>query len=357
LAQEVKESKIMLKNSFQKKTNLAFYQIMAIAIGFFSLIILLGAMLLTKAILFGQLLSGKLESACGCISHLSFSSHPFIFSSLIVSSFILAAFFGSVIYKIIKFKNSTSQFVKKNLKTRSKITSSRLEILSTVLGLNNRIVEIISEQPVIFCYGFLKPKICVSTGLTKRLSKKELIAVLKHEQHHLRVYEPIKLFIIKVISRVLFFVPGLKFLTDQYLTLSELAADHRATNGFTDKAPLAQALYKVISSSERLSIKNNLALSFFGLAMEERINKLSDEDYKPKFKFFNTKLGVSFLSVLVMPFLFNILFASAFSLGNLDQNSVSCSLNQSNISQQCEMLLQSFDCPFSHNSSNITCIN
>ena len=75
-----------MNNNFQKKTNLAFYQIIIIALGFFSVIIFFGTMLSAKAILFGQLLSGKLESVCGCTSQLSFNSHPFIFSALSIDS-------------------------------------------------------------------------------------------------------------------------------------------------------------------------------------------------------------------------------------------------------------------------------
>jgi len=42
------------------------------------------------------------------------------------------------------------------------------------------------EAPVAFCYGGFRPSIVVSAGLVCELSPDELVAVLAHEQHHLR---------------------------------------------------------------------------------------------------------------------------------------------------------------------------
>lgn len=344
----------MAKNNLQRKANQTFYQILGIGLVFLTVVLFLSANLYSKLSLVSKSFMGKVESICGCASYLSFADHPFIFVGLIFLGLAVVGFFIFTVFKIIRFKNSTAKFIKANLKNKKQSLSSRLKREVQSIGLKGQVVEINSSRAIVFCFGMLKPKICISSGLIKKLSVKELRAVLMHEHSHLIVHEPLKLFIVKIMAKVLFFIPGLKLLTTQYLTLSELAADQRATYDFQDKVPLAKALYKAIKSSENLNIKNNLALSFFSMITEERVNKLADDKYVPKFKFFTAKLSFGVLLILLSPVLFNMLFSAGFSSNNIGHNTTACPMTQTASSHECQSKILP-DCIPSYNSKIHPC--
>lgn len=357
MAREAEEDKIifMTKDNLNKKASFTFYQILGVGIGFLVLLLLLSIKLYPKLFLLWQSFLGKLESICGCSNHLSFANHSFFYTSLISLGLVLTAFIGFAIFKIIKSKRSTKKFVAIALKNKRAGLSRRLKKTAQAIGLENQIIEINNKKPIIFCFGLIKPKICVSSGFTKGLSKYELKAALLHEQHHLLVCEPIKLFIVKLIASILFFLPGLKAFIKQYFTFSELAADQWATNNFKDKAYLVGALRKAIRWKKQMMLKDELALAFFASSViEERVNKLIDNGYKPRFKFFNLRLSIGIL-LLVSSFT----MASGLLVPNVammaDHEVAYCSAMESDISQQCEVSLASPICNMEYPSEVSAC--
>ena len=134
--------------------------------------------------------------------------------------------------------------------------------ISRELGIADRVAENESKEPIVFCYGYRRPKICISSTLISRLSESELTAVLAHEKFHMQAREPVKLLIVRIISLLFFFAPGVKLLAGKYVTFSELAADEAATAGFTNKIPLAQALHKIIGWEQKRALGRMFALSF-----------------------------------------------------------------------------------------------
>lgn len=336
-----------------KKANTIFYQIIGIGISFFAVLIFLGIRLYPQLLLVKQSLLNKLESICGCTNHFTFASHPFIFISFIGLGLAFLGFLSFIIFRVMKLRNSTNKFIKSNLKNKKQNISPKLKKVAQQLELENQIIEVNDEKPVIFCFGIIRPQICVSSGLIRRLQKKELIAVLLHEQHHLVVREPMKLFVIKLIDKILFFGPGLSALSKKYLTYSELSADQQATNNFQDKVPLAQSLCKIIKWEERLAIKDNLALPFFGAVVEERVNKLADNNYTPKFKVLTAKLGIGIFVILLSVFFLNILFASSQSV-MLDHDSAMCHQAKSNPADQCQMMDEA-SCTMSYSLESHNC--
>ena len=304
---------MIVKSDLEKKANFTFYQIFGLGASFLVLTLLLSVKLYSKLFLFWELFLGKLKSVCGCVNHSSFADHPVLFTFLLLLGLAGAVFFSSVIIKIIKFKRLTDKFIKNNLKNKKPRISRRLEKIAGPIKLENRIVEIQSPKPIIFCFGLICPKICVSSGIIKKLSNQELKAVLLHEQHHLFSHEPVKIFIVKSMIKALFFLPGLESFSRQYLVFSELAADQWATDNFENKASLAGALGKVIRWKKRLIARNGLALSFFAnQVMEERVNKLVDSGYNPGFRKFSSKLSAG----IVLALFFLIILSGVFSLDN-----------------------------------------
>ena len=99
------------------------------------------------------------------------------------------------------------------------------------------------ERPRAFCAGLLRPRIYLSTGAIAALDEPALRAVLLHEDHHVRRRDPLRLAIGRVLSRALFFVPGIAELVRHQQSLAELGADEQAVGaGDENRSALARAM-------------------------------------------------------------------------------------------------------------------
>ncbi len=281
-------------------------------------------------------LLGNIQTVCGCQAPVSFTNHPYIITGLFILAVSLLTAIFSVTIKSFRVYIKTCRFINKytsrlrqgfNGQARSRFISNKLVRVANEIKLSGKIIEIQTDEPMVFCYGFLNPRICISSNIINSLSYTELKAVLLHEQHHVKVYEPIKLLLTKIIGNALFFIPGIKNLTKQYAIFSELAADETATNNFKNKAPLAQALDKILAQKENEAIQKGLAISFFSQIIEERINKLVDNNYVPNIKF-------SFLKVITSIFIIGAAFFTAQNIHSAylpaEQTTGNCAIIQQN---------------------------
>ena len=125
--------------------------------------------------------------------------------------------------------------------------SKRLFRLMNKCGLGQHTVFVQFEPPLIFTHGLFRPKVWLSTGLMRLLSDDELEAVLRHEDHHLEAFDPLKILVARCLSRALFFVPVARDLCETYAIAKEVAADAHATRAMDDALPLARALHKLIA--------------------------------------------------------------------------------------------------------------
>jgi beta-lactamase regulating signal transducer with metallopeptidase domain len=99
------------------------------------------------------------------------------------------------------------------------------------------------EQPRAFCAGLLRPRVYVSTGAVGALDEPALRAVLLHEHHHAVRRDPLRLAVGRVLSRALFFVPGIRELVRHQQSLAELGADEQAIGaGNENRSALARAM-------------------------------------------------------------------------------------------------------------------
>jgi hypothetical protein len=99
------------------------------------------------------------------------------------------------------------------------------------------------SHPRAFCAGFFRPRVYVSTGAVAVLDDAALSAVLAHEWHHARRYDPLRLATGRVLARAVFFVPGLDDLVARQQALAELSADEWAvSNDPQDRSALARAM-------------------------------------------------------------------------------------------------------------------
>lgn len=284
---------------FQNKTRLIFYKFLVLATTFFGALIFFGRLVYPQIFLIWQDFFSGLKYRCGCAVRFSFWQHPWLLSFLIFLGLGLFALLIYFLIKTIRVKKNTARFLQVNCREERLQLSPPLAYLAKSLGLQGRVVEINEAKPIIFCYGYWRPKIYIANTLVERLSSAELRAVLEHEKCHLLSRDPSKLFFIKITTKILFFVPGLKTLAQQYKVFSEMAADEMATRGFVDKSPLAQALLKIIRWQEQIVSKNNLAISFFDSVLAERINRLADISYEPKIKIARGKFFFNLFLLLV----------------------------------------------------------
>lgn len=347
----------MLKDNLNQKANFTFYYLLSISLSFFIFLLFLSKGLYPKLFLIEQSLVHKFIEVCDCANHFLFSNHSFIFIFFIVLSSGLVLFFGFMLIQIVKFKLATSRFIKLKLKSKKLKFSSKLSEIAEAIGLisNLNLIEISENRPIAFCFGFFKPKICISSGLVKKLSKLELRAVLLHEKHHLIFHEPIKTFVAKALAKILFFLPGVRALAKQYLTFSELAADEWATNNFQDKIFLAKALYKVMKWEEQLIIKNHFAISFFDSIIGERVTQLAPGRYQLRFKWFIFQSGFIILLIFISPLLLNTLWTNNFLTHEMNDGVTVCALKPIIHQSQCQPADERLTCSIKYGRKSGVC--
>ncbi|KZB91789.1 hypothetical protein A2U94_08770 [Bacillus sp. VT 712] len=130
------------------------------------------------------------------------------------------------------------------------IKVSKVSSLTRYIGKDEDIyqgvVVVNSTRPFALTKGFVKPQIVVSTNLVNLLNKKELEAVLYHEQFHGRNKDPLKIFLLSLCASALWYLPVLKWSNERYKLISELLADRAAIDSLDSTLPIGSALLKLI---------------------------------------------------------------------------------------------------------------
>lgn len=130
-----------------------------------------------------------------------------IFVSLLILSYI------KFHLKLKKYHGLQTNVPLRVKKTISKVSNPKLVLL------------IESELPIALCYGFLKPKIYISTGLVNSLTDHQIEAVLLHELHHFKNKHMLFNFVNELLASLMFFFPLLKDTTKSILKFFETEAD------------------------------------------------------------------------------------------------------------------------------------
>jgi hypothetical protein len=148
----------------------------------------------------------------------------------------------------------------------------RLRRLASAADLDGRVDLIASDTVFTFCYGLWRPRVCLSTGLAALLTDVELLAVLRHEAHHRRHRDPLKILASRAVASGLFFLPLAGALHDAYLAGKELCADADAVPDGND-LPLAAALVKLVRARRPVWPAGVLAVGSFS-PTEARLQRL-----------------------------------------------------------------------------------
>ena len=177
--------------------------------------------------------------------------------------------------------------------------TKRLNRLAQKCGLGQHTVLVQTDQPLVFTHGLLTPKIWLSTGLMRLLNDNEFEAVLRHEDRHRKVRDPLRILAAHCLSRALFFVPVARDLCDTYTIAKEIAADTYATQAMGDPLPLAQALRKMIAGQSVPALNTSLAGD--SSATEARLLALLDPAHPlPYVPMRNLGLSLLWLSFFVV---------------------------------------------------------
>jgi hypothetical protein len=119
----------------------------------------------------------------------------------------------------------------------------QLRLIGRESGTIGGAVLIDEPRPRAFCAGLLRPRVYISTGALSLLDESSVDAVLAHERHHARRYDPLRLAAGRVLTKALYFVPGLEGLIARHQAIAELGADESAVKVAPEnRSALARAM-------------------------------------------------------------------------------------------------------------------
>lgn len=116
------------------------------------------------------------------------------------------------------------------------------------LGLEGRLRLVDDTRPQAFCAGLAHPVVWLTTGLLDGLDQDALAAVLRHERHHVRHRDPLKLLLVRALADAFFFLPLVRDLGQAYQVHKELAADADAVSSPAGQRGLARALLHMLGN-------------------------------------------------------------------------------------------------------------
>lgn len=137
---------------------------------------------------------------------------------------------------------------------------------------------IVHREPLAFTMGFVAPRIVLSTGLLELLDEQETEAVIHHERFHKRHRDPLRTYVLSLLSALMWYLPILKWLHRNYKLSRELLADDHAISAMGSSAFIGSALLKLLKrGSGRREHKMALAhVSFADTSVNCRIRRILD---------------------------------------------------------------------------------
>lgn len=117
------------------------------------------------------------------------------------------------------------------------------------VGLSGRVDLVSHHRPVAFTYGFLRPRVMVSTALVEALPPAELAAVLHHERYHAQARDPFRVALSRAVSGAFPFFTPARDLAGRFLLAKELAADEYAVERCGGPDPLVGALVRLLEAA------------------------------------------------------------------------------------------------------------
>lgn len=142
-------------------------------------------------------------------------------------------------------------------------------------GLHPERVRAVAGLPTpAFASGWLRPRVIVAADLPARLTDDELTAVLAHEAVHVRRRDPLRLFALRALASLLFWLPVMRRLAADLEDEVEITADDEVA--WSLALPLASAVLK-LGSVRGGAIAATVGFQRADL-LPRRIRRLAGED-------------------------------------------------------------------------------
>lgn len=143
-------------------------------------------------------------------------------------------------------------------------------------GADPKRIRIVAGLPnPAFTAGLWSPTIFLATELADRLSAEELVTVVAHEAAHVARRDPLRLFLLRLLGCVLFWIPALRRLADDFADEAEVMADDAAASG--RPLVLASAILALANWGDR-RVTPPLTVGFQrNDLLERRIRRLAGE--------------------------------------------------------------------------------
>lgn len=256
-------------------------------------------------LLLGSLLLYTIQKLSPLIGHVAFYCQSLLIDANMVpipyylSVVPIALLFTIFVISIIKFFVLHIKVKILKFKLRGSVTiDQRSNRLIKRLGLQNKTVLVKSDKQFAFCLGVRTPKIYFSTGLRSQLSKKELEAVLRHEQYHLENHDTFTMTIASVTHSLFPFFPLVGDLIKKYRIEREIEADKFAVSQTGNKYGLISALKKLLAFP---SVESSAVAAIADQdTLEPRICSLVNKPYvRQQFKLRNAFITLFSILVLV----------------------------------------------------------
>ncbi|MBZ0320092.1 MAG: M56 family metallopeptidase [Anaerolineae bacterium] len=221
-----------------------------------------------------MILCVSLVNVCGAL--MGGTSHSSVVRHILFVAGVLLLGLGVFIRQVWR----TSRFVKVLIDPAQVEFSPNLAALFTELDLHHHIVLTEQSHPFAFCFGFLRPRICLSTGLVQLLRLDQLKAVLLHEDHHRQHFDPLRMLLIEVMSTMFFFLPIIRAWGSVYKVHIELRADEYAI-GKVGKLALAGALHQLFTDARPAILPSGASIAGLSASTVRVAALLSEQHATP----------------------------------------------------------------------------
>lgn len=171
-----------------------------------------------------------------------------VHASAVAAAALIGLVILSAIRTVSRERARVAELRRATRRARSGSLSPRVHLTASEAGVLGRVDVVAATRPFAFAYGWIRPRICVSTSLVERLTEQELAAVLHHEGWHVRRRDPLRLLIVRTAAGAFAVVPPIRRLVQLYLLAVEVAADAHVVAAMGDPRWLAGALVKVTDS-------------------------------------------------------------------------------------------------------------
>ena len=236
-----------------------------------------------------------------CVSFFKPGTFGFYAVEIIVTTYIFYTVFiisKKVINQIVllgSFRHKILQHINRN-KTK--------ELNQTFNRKNNDIVVVNDIEVLAFTFGFWNPKIVLSTILIDMLDSRELEAVIYHETSHQKNYDGLKVFVLQIISEVMWYIPLTKWSYQNYRILVELAADEFAIKRMGSELGLGSALLKLIKKQLNINpIPAPALVHFADETVDYRLKQLVNPQQTIPVKLQTWSVIISFSIFIVILFI------------------------------------------------------